>query len=105
MQCIIISIGREVIKDDVLPLSQPIVTKSGKVINELPIPKGTRLLMSMHGYHMWVLRRFQDICHELMYIAGTKKSGETMSTSSNPRGGSIARTRWDCLRTCMSTGL
>jgi len=37
-------------KDDVLPLANPITTRSGKVINELPIPKGLRLTLSIYAY-------------------------------------------------------
>jgi hypothetical protein len=37
-------------KDDVLPLANPITTRSGKVIHELPIPKGLRLTLSFYGY-------------------------------------------------------
>ncbi|EGN92782.1 hypothetical protein SERLA73DRAFT_116913 [Serpula lacrymans var. lacrymans S7.3] len=38
-------------KDDVLPLSRPITTNSGKVIHEVPIPKGTRIVGSVVGYN------------------------------------------------------
>lgn len=42
---------REAIKDDVLPLSKPIVTCSGKVINEIPVPKGLKIITSIGGYN------------------------------------------------------
>lgn len=42
---------RKATKDDVLPLAQPIVTKSGKVISEIPVPKGTRVILSIAGYN------------------------------------------------------
>ncbi|KAJ8585147.1 cytochrome P450 [Rhizopogon salebrosus TDB-379] len=38
-------------QDDVLPLSQPITKISGEVINELPIPKGTRIIASIAAYN------------------------------------------------------
>ncbi|OAX38351.1 cytochrome P450 [Rhizopogon vinicolor AM-OR11-026] len=38
-------------RDDILPLSQPITTRSGKVIHELPIPKGTRIVASIPAYN------------------------------------------------------
>ncbi|KAH7922165.1 cytochrome P450 [Leucogyrophana mollusca] len=38
-------------RDDVLPLSQPIVTDSGEVIHEVPIPKGTRIVASIAAYN------------------------------------------------------
>jgi hypothetical protein len=40
--------------NDVLPLSDPIVLESGKVLYELPIPEGTTLFTSIHGYNRWV---------------------------------------------------
>ncbi|KAF8058710.1 cytochrome P450 [Lyophyllum atratum] len=42
---------REAIKDDVLPLSTPIVTTSGEVINEIPIPKGMAIMTSVNSYN------------------------------------------------------
>lgn len=47
-----VRISREVIKDDVLPLHKPITTLSGRVINEIPIAKGTRLYIATQGYHL-----------------------------------------------------
>ncbi|KAJ7186135.1 cytochrome P450 [Mycena filopes] len=38
-------------RDEVLPLSKPIVTKSGKVLMELPVPKHTILVVSNAGYN------------------------------------------------------
>ncbi|KAK0231588.1 cytochrome P450 [Armillaria fumosa] len=38
-------------RDDVLPLSKPIVTRSGKVLHELPIPKGTCIITSIASYN------------------------------------------------------
>ncbi|RXW23194.1 hypothetical protein EST38_g2664 [Candolleomyces aberdarensis] len=43
---------RENLQDDVLPLAQPITLKSGKVVNKLPIPKGTKIYASVGGYNM-----------------------------------------------------
>ncbi|KAJ7275776.1 cytochrome P450, partial [Mycena rebaudengoi] len=42
---------REAARDEVLPLSKPIVTKSGKIITELPIPKNMVLIVSIAGYN------------------------------------------------------
>ncbi|KAJ6616300.1 cytochrome P450 [Mycena sp. CBHHK59/15] len=42
---------REAARDEVLPLSKPLVTKSGKTITELPIPKNTVLIVSTAGYN------------------------------------------------------
>jgi len=49
---IIVDVRRQATRDDVLPLSKPITTLSGKVIHELPIPKGTYLFIAVQGYHM-----------------------------------------------------
>ncbi|KAK0193101.1 cytochrome P450 [Armillaria mellea] len=38
-------------QDNVLPLSRPIVMRSGMVINELPIPKGMCIISSIAGYN------------------------------------------------------
>ncbi|KIM58519.1 hypothetical protein SCLCIDRAFT_16779 [Scleroderma citrinum Foug A] len=38
-------------QDSILPLSKPITTKSGKLMLELPLPKGTRIIMSVSAYN------------------------------------------------------
>ncbi|KAJ6595685.1 cytochrome P450 [Mycena vulgaris] len=42
---------REAARDEVLPLSTPLVTKSGKTITEIPIPKDMILVVSTAGYN------------------------------------------------------
>ena len=42
-------------KDDVLPLSQPIIGVSGKVYKELPITAGTGVSIAVLGYNWCVL--------------------------------------------------
>ncbi|KAJ7037978.1 cytochrome P450 [Mycena alexandri] len=42
---------REATRDELLPLSKPIVTLSGKTITELPIPKNQVLVISIVGYN------------------------------------------------------
>ncbi|KJA28785.1 hypothetical protein HYPSUDRAFT_33137 [Hypholoma sublateritium FD-334 SS-4] len=42
---------RESAKDTVLPLSKSITTRSGRVINEIVVPKGTKMITSVNGYH------------------------------------------------------
>lgn len=41
-------------KDTVLPLSRPVVGVSGKVYNELPVPAGTYMSISVTGYNLYV---------------------------------------------------
>lgn len=45
---------RQTVKDDVLPLSKPIKTRSGKIIYDLPLPKGTKIATSINGYQRYV---------------------------------------------------
>ncbi|KAG6836440.1 hypothetical protein H0H93_007976 [Arthromyces matolae] len=42
---------RQASRDDVLPLSKPIVTKTGEVLTELPVPKGLNFITSIMGYN------------------------------------------------------
>ncbi|KIM40378.1 hypothetical protein M413DRAFT_446565 [Hebeloma cylindrosporum] len=42
---------REAIVNDVIPLSKPITTLSGKVITEIPVPKGMKVVTSINGYN------------------------------------------------------
>ncbi|KAI0800178.1 cytochrome P450 [Fomes fomentarius] len=42
---------RQSLHDDVLPLSKPIVTRSGKTIHEIPIRAGLRLILSVCAYN------------------------------------------------------
>ena len=44
-------IHREAGKDDVLPLSKPVVAKTGEVLSELPVPKGTTVTVSIAVYN------------------------------------------------------
>ncbi|KAG2043960.1 cytochrome P450 [Suillus americanus] len=49
--CVVYHAHRCASQDDVLPLSQPITTRSGDVIHELPVPKGTRIVASIAAYN------------------------------------------------------
>ncbi|KAJ3575283.1 hypothetical protein NP233_g1211 [Leucocoprinus birnbaumii] len=42
---------RESTQDDVLPLSKPITMKNGKIVNEVPIPKGIKITTSIVTYN------------------------------------------------------
>ncbi|OAX35971.1 cytochrome P450 [Rhizopogon vinicolor AM-OR11-026] len=50
-------------QDEVLPLSQPITTRSGKVIRELPVPKGTQIVASIAAYN-----RIKDLWGEDAHV-------------------------------------
>ena len=43
---------RTTTQDDVLPLTKPIVSTSGRVYTELPIPKETTVTVAMSGYNL-----------------------------------------------------
>ena len=51
MYPIAVEIIRAANQNDILPLSDPIVLDSGKVLYELPIPKGTVIFTSIYGYN------------------------------------------------------
>jgi len=42
---------RQAAKDDILPLSKPIKTTDGRIINNLPIPKGMKIILSIAAYN------------------------------------------------------
>ncbi|PBK89827.1 cytochrome P450 [Armillaria gallica] len=42
---------RQAAKDDIIPTSTPITTRSGQVINEIPVAKGTSVFVSIAGYN------------------------------------------------------
>ena len=44
-------------KDDIIPLSQPITTVDGEVINEIPVGKGQGLMFSICAYN-----RYRAMC-------------------------------------------
>jgi hypothetical protein len=51
---IVPTLVREADADDVIPLSQPIETKSGKIINEIPVSKGQGITASICTYNRLV---------------------------------------------------
>ncbi|KAJ8594235.1 cytochrome P450 [Rhizopogon salebrosus TDB-379] len=73
---------RTAIEDDVLPLSQPITTRHGKIIHELPVPKGTRIVVSLAAYN-----RNKDLWGEDAHVfsperwlSGIAKENKVMSS-------------------------
>ena len=51
-------IVREASEDDMLPLSKPVVGRSGKTYHEIFVPKGTLIHASLSGHNTYVLRDF-----------------------------------------------
>ena len=50
-------ISRVAEQDDVIPLALPIHSKSGEVINEIPVSKGTPVLIDICAYNRCVVSR------------------------------------------------
>ena len=64
------------------------------MINEVPVPKGTEIAISIAAYNRWVLLSHKHIHFGWVTERGTaviKTSGERMRTSSNPIAGWLAR--------------
>jgi cytochrome P450 len=53
---------REAAADDVLPLSKSITLTNGKVVNELPIPKGQKIIASVIEYNRLGSTSFSALC-------------------------------------------
>lgn len=51
-QSVKVDMERIVGNDDVIPLMTPITTTSGKVLDRVPVAKGTILILSVAGYNM-----------------------------------------------------
>ena len=47
-------LSREALKDDVIPLSEPIVSATGETINAIPVKAGQWVILSFCGYHRYV---------------------------------------------------
>lgn len=48
---IVYGLIREASRDDVIPLSTPVTTTTGEVVDEIPIPKGTACQISVWAYN------------------------------------------------------
>lgn len=44
---------REATRDDVIPLTAKVFCRSGNVVEHLPIPRGTQIIISDVAYHRW----------------------------------------------------
>jgi hypothetical protein len=44
---------RQAARDDVIPLSKPIVGRNGEIMNELPVAKGTKIILSIAAYNRY----------------------------------------------------
>ncbi|KAM5532813.1 hypothetical protein V8D89_013532 [Ganoderma adspersum] len=48
---IVYMLGRVASRDDMLPLASPITNTDGEVVSEVPVPKGTNLIISIWAYN------------------------------------------------------
>jgi hypothetical protein len=90
---------RQAAVNDVLPLSKPITLTNGKVVNELPIPKGQKIVASVIGYQ----RLESDFCSPsvsfvqvyvlTIVVLGMKRYSDPNLTFSDRKDGSQERRR------------
>ena len=45
---------RVALKDDVIPLSEPIYTTDGRMIDQIPVAKGQTIVISTCAYHRYI---------------------------------------------------
>ena len=89
----VLDMQREATKDDVLPLSKPIVGVSGKVYGELPVPAGILIYISTVGYNLYVHSlapcpgRNSVVEAGSYHFTGTRICGDQTPTSSNQSDG------------------
>ncbi|KAL4062012.1 cytochrome P450 [Scleroderma citrinum] len=83
--CVIPQTYRVAAKDDLIPLSRPITSESGKQINEVLVPKGTRIVVSIAAYNrnpdLW-----GEDAHEFnpdRWLRDTVKEGATVGVYAN----------------------
>ncbi len=62
---IVYGLIREASRDDVLPLSTPVTTTTGEVVDEIPIPKGTTCQISVWAYNRYVLAMVSPVGRQL----------------------------------------
>ena len=52
--CIVYQLDRVAAKDDVIPLSYPIMTKTGEMISEIPVAAGQVVMIDIAVYNRYV---------------------------------------------------
>ncbi|KAG7090931.1 hypothetical protein E1B28_010004 [Marasmius oreades] len=76
---------RQAARDDFLPLSKSIVTTSGRVLNELPVGKGTKLVLSIAAYNRNkdVFGEDADVYDPERWFNSGEKKGPTVGVYGN----------------------
>ena len=60
---IVFNLQRYALKDDVIPLQDPIVTATGETIDAIPVKAGQWVTISFCGYHRFVtITHTQSLC-------------------------------------------
>ncbi|KAJ2931308.1 hypothetical protein H1R20_g5845, partial [Candolleomyces eurysporus] len=76
---------RQAARDDVIPLSKPIIGRNGEVMNELPIAKGTKIILSIAAYNR-NKEIFGEDAHEYKperWLDNKEKKGPTLGVYGN----------------------
>ncbi|KAI6029284.1 cytochrome P450 [Pisolithus microcarpus] len=80
--CVVPQLYRMAAQDYVLPLSQPITTKSGELLHEVLVPKGTRVIASVAAYNrnkdMW--GEDADVYNPDRWLDGIAKDKKEVAT-------------------------
>ena len=77
-------------KDDVLPLSKPVIGVSGKIHTEIRVPAGTPMFVSPIGYGLYAvpsIRELQEL-RPVSHVAGMKMCGDLILMNSDRNDGS-----------------
>jgi hypothetical protein len=96
---------REAAKEEVVPLSVPVNCKSGNVINELHIPKGTHVIVSDIAYHRYRYHTLLAFSRLTENDSGTRIFGVTTQMCGGQAGGWTGQSRpqevtWGCGGLC-----
>ncbi|KAJ2916319.1 hypothetical protein MD484_g4089, partial [Candolleomyces efflorescens] len=76
---------RQAARDDVIPLSKPIVGRNGEIMNELPVAKGTKIILSIAAYNR-NKEVFGEDAHEYKperWLDNKEKKGPTLGVYGN----------------------
>ncbi|KAF9484508.1 cytochrome P450 [Pholiota conissans] len=76
---------RQAAKDDILPLSTPIKTNDGQILNELPVPKGMKIILSIAAYNRntEVFGEDAHVYNPNRWLQQVEKKGPTLGVYGN----------------------
>lgn len=82
---------REATRDEVIPLTAKVFCRSGNVIEHLPIPRGTQIIISDVAYHRWACQITPLYSEFDRHSSGTRTYGETTQISGGRADGWMGR--------------